>query len=145
MLRPYRVEPAHIDAVWPEAGPLLARALRLNRCLDLEDVESFVRAGSMDLLVVIDDDTQELVAALATEICSYPKLRSLRIVLAGGNDNRLMEWLDDMHALIEEGARRAGCAVLEIVGRGGWTRRLKGKGYTEVFVTIQKPVEADNE
>src|SRR5512139_2654679 len=125
MLQPLRVSPDQLDALWPEAGPLLALALRLNRCLDLEDVHDYIRCGSMDLLVVLDDETHELVAALATEIVDYPKLRSLRIVLSGGKDNRLLEWMDDMHALIEEGAKRAGCAVLEIIGRGGWTRRLK--------------------
>lgn len=144
MLQPLRVSPDQLDALWPEAGPLLALALRLNRCLDLEDVYDYIRCGSMDLLVVLDDETHELVAALATEIVDYPKLRSLRIVLSGGKDNRLLEWMDDMHALIEEGAKRAGCAVLEVIGRGGWVRRLADKGYTETFVTIQKVLEADN-
>lgn len=141
MLQPYRVDAEHLDAVWPEAGPLLARALRYNRCLDLDDVLAFVRSGAMDLLVVLDGDGA-VVAALATEIVDYPKLRSLRIVLAGGNDNRLLEWRDPMHDLIEAGARQAGCSVLEIVGRQGWLRRLKDKGYTETFVTVQKSLES---
>jgi hypothetical protein len=144
VLRPLRVAPEHLDDVWPEAAPLLARALRLNACLDLDDVHDFIRCGAMDLLVVVDGETGELVAALTSEIVDYPRLRSLRIVLAGANDNRLLEWMDEMHDLIETGARQAGCAVMEIIGRGGWLKRLAKQGYSETFLTIQKVLEAPN-
>ena len=138
-LRPLRVAPELVDLVWRDTEPLLAKAVALNGCLDTDDVREFIRAGAMDLLVVEDAETREIVAALTTEIQQYPKKKALRIVLAGGE--RLSEWMDSMHALIEDGARRAGCEVLEIIGRGGWVRALKKLGYGEVFTTIQKSLE----
>lgn len=141
-LTPYRIEPERLPEVWPEVGPQLARALRYNACIDMDDVLSFLEAGSMQLLVVIDEETGEIVASLATEITDYPKLRCLRIVLAGGE--RLTEWRDEMHDLIEAGAQAADCEVIEIVGRDGWVRRLADKDYHAVHVTIQRKVGGAN-
>ena len=70
------------------------------------------------------NNTDKLVeAAFVTEVCDYPQMRTMRWVLAGGNN--LEEWLSPLTEKVENWAKRNKCQRLEIVGRKGWTKVLR--------------------
>ena len=61
-------------------------------------------------------------AAIVTEIVQYPQFRTLRFWLAGGNLKTLVE----AEPALVNWSKSWGCKSVEIVGRRGWHRALKG-------------------
>lgn len=73
---------------------------------------------------------------IVTEIRQYPKAKVCRIWLAGGDMNELVnEMLPD----VEAWAKARGCGRVEICGRKGWKRVLKG--YREPYAVLTKEIE----
>lgn len=71
-------------------------------------------------------------AAALTQLLDCPTGRAVRVWAAGGN----REYLEAAQDSLEEWARGAGAARLEIVGRRGWLRALKG--YREVATIMTR-------
>jgi hypothetical protein len=63
-------------------------------------------------------------SAVVTEIAAYPQAKILRYFLAGGTN--LNNWLERIQNKIEEFAKRENCTHIEVAGRKGWVRKLKG-------------------
>ncbi len=100
---------------WRRAWPLLAPAAALAGTHDAADVKAACMAGRAQLWPAAD-------AAGVTELAAYPRLRALRLWLAGGR----RETLAGMLPAVEAFAARRGCTRIEILGRGGWERALPG-------------------
>ena len=71
-------------------------------------------------------------SAIVTEIIDYPKITSCRFFLAGGD---LIE-LRDAERQVCEWAKTVGCRRVEIAGRPGWERALRG--YDKAAVWLSK-------
>lgn len=71
-------------------------------------------------------------SAIITEIVDYPKRAVCRIWLAGGDLDELME----AEKSIAYWAKTQGCNGMEIVGRKGWSRKLKD--YRQSAVVLMK-------
>lgn len=69
-------------------------------------------------------------AALVTEIMDYPQKRVLRYWLAGGN----LETLLKVEPSIRHWSQLWGCVGIEIIGRKGWHRVLKGFKQTGIIL-----------
>ena len=74
---------------------------------------------------------------LVTEICSYPKLRSLHIFLAGGDLDEIKS-IDDT---LLEFAKQLNASVISLSGRRGWTKALADLDYRVAHVTMFKEVK----
>jgi len=61
-------------------------------------------------------------AGLVTEVISYPRRRTLRFWLAGGN----IETLKELEEQAIEWSKGYNCVACEIIGRRGWVRALDG-------------------
>ena len=61
-------------------------------------------------------------SAIVTEIVDYPQKAMCRIWLAGGDD---LDELMQAEVAISEWAKTQGCDGMEIIGRRGWSRKLK--------------------
>lgn len=72
--------------------------------------------------------------AAVTEVINYPQRRTVVVLLAGG----------DLDAILGEGseleqfAEIVGATAIEIVGRKGWARVLRDRGYAERAVYLIK-------
>lgn len=94
----------------------------------LDDVERMVRSGAAQLwstaksaaVTVIEDDPQE---------------RRLLIWLAGGD---LGELTEEVLPRMEDWARARGCRRVLVVGRPGWERALRPKGFAPLARLIAK-------
>ena len=97
---------------WKRCGPFLERALG---AWTLEAVEQEIRAGRAQFWPMDH-------SAVVTQIHTYPRGKVLRIWLAGGQWDELAHYLPSADAY----ARAQGCVAVEVEGRPGWERLLKG-------------------
>jgi hypothetical protein len=77
-------------------------------------------------------------SAVLSEIIDYPKLRTHRLWLAGGD----LEELLAMEQYMAAQARLIGCTRQDLDGRLGWQRVLKTRGYSSATVTMHRELAA---
>lgn len=102
-----------VDLRWPEAAPMLAKALDTQESLSIESVYQGVKDGKFHLWV--GDDV-----AIITEIQQFPLERICVGVLCGGAV--VERWESTMNAAVTRYARAMGCRAVVIVGRRGWSK-----------------------
>ena len=114
------VQPEDVEYVWYKVEPILARAVsRSEGELKTNDILNFVIEGDMQLWIVAEN--KEIIAALVTQIITYPQKRILRLVsLAGEDFNKFKHFLD----MVQSFAIQKGCTALELWGRKGWKKLL---------------------
>lgn len=111
-------------ATWKQAEILLARIDQDTHTL--EDIKAAIDAKIAQLWAGRD-------SVIVTELIGFPRKRVCRIWLAAGDMDELTgEMLPD----VEDWAKAEGCATVEIIGRKGWTRVLKG--YREPVAVLEK-------
>jgi bacterioferritin (cytochrome b1) len=109
-----------INYVWEQVEPLIKRAL--DDSYTARDVLDGIIRNSFQLFISWENNKVE--CAVVTEVADYPRKRILRYVLAGGNN--LENWLEPIQEKIEEFATNNYCQAIEVAGRKGWLRKLKG-------------------
>lgn len=106
---------------WDRCAPYLEPAL--DGC-SLEDVHAAIRDGRARLWPLER-------SAAVTEILRYPRLRALRVWLAGGDLDELRRNMGTLDAY----ARACGCDRIEVDARKGWQRVLTDYEMTRVVLT----------
>ena len=109
-----------INYVWEQVEPLIERAL--DDSYTARDVLDGIIRNSFQLFISWENNKVE--CAVVTEVADYPRKRILRYVLAGGNN--MDNWLEPIQNKIEEFATKNYCQAIEVAGRKGWLRKLKG-------------------
>ena len=119
-MKAHLLDPDDVECVWDKVEPILARVVsRSEGELETEDILDLVTEGRMQLWIVADD--KEIIAALVTQIITYPQKKVLRLVsLAGEDFNKFKHFLD----MVQSFAIRKGCTALELWGRKGWKKLL---------------------
>jgi hypothetical protein len=114
---------------WARCAPWLEAALdHAGRTHSLEDVRALVECGEARLW---PGARSALVALVETD----PGDRRLLIWLAGGEREELET---EILPLAEAWGRETGCRRALIVGRPGWERTLKSKGYAPLARIVAK-------
>ena len=114
------VSSKNIEKYWKKVSPLLTKAL--DETYNIEDIYEGLIAKKMQLFISINKNQIE--CAVVTEIAVYPQSKVLRYFLAGGIN--LDNWLDRIQDAIQDFAKSQNCTHLEVAGRKGWVRKLKG-------------------
>ena len=119
-LKAHLLDPDDVEYVWEKVEPILARVIPHSEGeLETGDILDLVTEGSMQLWIVAEN--KEIIAALVTQIITYPQKRILRLVsLAGEDFNKFKHFLD----IVESFAIQKGCTALELWGRKGWKKLL---------------------
>ena len=119
-LKAHLLDPDDVEYVWEKVEPILARVIPHSEGeLETDDILDLVTEGSMQLWIVAEN--KEIIAALVTQIITYPQKRILRLVsLAGEDFNKFKHFLD----IVESFAIQKGCTALELWGRKGWKKLL---------------------
>jgi hypothetical protein len=115
--------------IWTQVAPLLSKAL--DGTYDIIDVERGLQENRFQLFISWNNGVE---SAVITEVAEYPKAKILRYVLAGGTN--LDNWLEEIQEVIERFAKRNNCTQLEVAGRKGWVKKLKG--YEEKAILLSK-------
>lgn len=108
---------------WTRAAPLLEPALDGSYTLD--DVRAELAAGRAQLWTLPQ-------SAVVTQVHHYPRLRVLRVWLAGGDLDELRR---NTHRL-DDVARQFGCDAVELEARKGWSRVMDD--YDTLKVVLRK-------
>ena len=115
-----RVPSEDVKFIWSQIKPLLEKAL--DETYTIDDIYKGLIEDRMQLFISWNDDRVE--SAVVTEIAQYPQSKVLRYFLAGGVN--LENWLERIQKVIEKFAKKENCTHLEVAGRKGWVRKLKG-------------------
>ena len=115
-----RVPCEDVDFIWSQVAPLLSKAL--DETYTINDIQSGLFNDRMQLFISWNNNKVE--SAVVTEIAQYPQSKVLRYFLAGGSN--LENWLERIQEIIEKFAKKENCTHLEVAGRKGWVRKLKG-------------------
>lgn len=115
-----RVPSEDVEFIWSQIKPLLEKAL--DETYTIDDIYKGLIEDRMQLFISWNDERVE--SAVVTEIAQYPQSKVLRYFLAGGVN--LENWLERIQKVIEKFAKKENCTHLEVAGRKGWVRKLKG-------------------
>lgn len=123
-----------IDNIWPVAEHLLKRVE--DHKVHLSDMYEFVRQGVWMLWVCQIPDTNEITSVIITEFIEYPQVTNLRVIFLSGDDE---DWAYGM-SVFEDFARINQCHDVEVLGRKGWERVLKSRGFKLNHITLSKEI-----
>ena len=106
-----------------------------DRHVKVEDMELHVRSGEWLLWLVTDED-QCLHALAITTFVYYPQLTAFRIIFTAGDNE---DWASRMGEL-ETFAATNGAQEVEVLGRKGWERVLRDRGFEFQNITLSKRI-----
>lgn len=110
-----------LEAVLPQVHPWLKDVEKLvSGKLTYPQLIDGIYHGRAQLWLVKRDAP---VAAIVTEILTYPSVRYCHVMIVSGGGNA-KEWHRPVIEQIEGWAKRQGCDKVEMYGRKGWLRLL---------------------
>ncbi|MBN9535027.1 MAG: hypothetical protein J0H10_16930 [Alphaproteobacteria bacterium] len=115
---------------WARCRPWIEAALPSTRGTHtIQDIEEGIAEGRFQFW-------PGKKSAIVTEIVVYPQYKALNFFLVGGD---LSELINEMEPAITRWAKHAyGCKCVALIGRKGWARALRSKGYEEVMTVTVK-------
>ena len=114
-----QVPPEDLHIIWNQVEPKIIKAL--DDCYTAKDILDGLIQKRFQLFISWEDKVE---SAVITEIAQYPRKRILRYFLAGGKN--LDNWLEPIQKEIEQFAKNNQCDAIEVAGRKGWSKKLKG-------------------
>ena len=120
-----------VGDVWPDVLELVEQALAHGggRYAPEDFFEALLRR-EMQLWTVRTGD--RLIGLAITELRNYPRQRRCRYLLLAGDG---FEHWQHLQRDIENWARANGCTAMEMCGRRGWERKLRGWRATHLEMT----------
>tara|TARA_R100001463_G_scaffold25735_3_gene60766 strand:- start:1709 stop:2098 length:390 start_codon:yes stop_codon:yes gene_type:complete len=108
-----------IHFIWNEVESLIKKAL--DDCYTTDDILKGLIFDKFQLFISWENKVE---SAVITEVAQYPQKKICRYFLAGGNN--INNWLEPIQETIEKFAKHNNCNSIEVAGRKGWARKLKG-------------------
>jgi hypothetical protein len=129
----------HVSAAIPGLLPYLAESEVWSRGRSkVDDILRFVLNGQMQLWVVFCKEEQKLYGHVITEVKQYPQCKMLVIQYCAGKTNYMQYAEDKMYDVLDSFAKNTGCVGIELIGRPGWGKHVKKRGYEVQSVMYQK-------
>lgn len=104
----------------------------------MDDILRFLFNGQMQLWMVFSPEQQQVYGYVITEVKAYPQCKMLVIQYCAGEENHMQYCEDKMYELLDKFAKESGCIGIELVGRPGWGKHVKKRGYEIQSVMYQK-------
>jgi hypothetical protein len=82
--------------------------------------------------------------ALITKVEKYPRMCMLHVLHCAGDKGHMEEVADEVYAALDAFAKFNHCSGVEFIGRPGWERHVKERGFEVRSVTYQKFFEGDD-
>lgn len=123
-----------IDKNWSDITNYLERLVD-EKC-SLEDMYNKITDGDWHLWVATDYDSNEIYAVAITAFIEYPRSTNLRMIFVSGDGENWPIALKvfEHFALVND------CHEVEVLGRKGWERVLRDRGYELKSVTLRKRI-----
>ena len=114
-----KVPQEDLHIIWNEVEPLIKKALD-DSYTAIDILDGLVK-NAFQLFISWEDKVE---SAVITEVIQYPQKKVCRYFLAGGSN--INNWLEPIQQEIEKFAKYNQCDAIEVAGRKGWLRKLKG-------------------
>lgn len=128
------IHPQNLDLALKDVARHIHAALEhSDNKYTYEDVIGLLKAESLILWVVYNDEIEKAIGCLLTETIRYPQRQCLYIFLLGGDDfDGMTQCLDEL----QEYAKGIGCDSIEFFGREGWERRLQRFQFKKIHTVM---------
>ena len=113
--------------LWPAVSGYLEKAMSYYPFMTAGDVQAQLLAGQAQLLVVVDGNRIPICAVMESR--ETPSCRVAWILALGGKVGSLAEHSDVLQEVIEGWSRAHGCSSIAAIGRRGWSRAWKQRGW----------------
>jgi len=128
-----------VDQYWSHVLPMLSKAFDYaSMKVDEQDVYTDIMSGDQTLWVAFEGTPLNLVGAFTVRVKSFPAGKALCGEHLGGD--RLNEWVDELFNTMEGYAIHLGITRLELIGRRGWEKLLKSKGWKANTIVYEKEI-----
>jgi hypothetical protein len=104
----------------------------------VDDIVRFIINGQMQLWVIFSPEEQKAYGHVITEVKQYPQCKMLIIQYCAGEHNHMQFVEDKMYDVLDDFAKNTQCAGIELIGRPGWGKHVKKRGYEVQSVMYQK-------
>lgn len=139
MIKISAVPPELVPDYWEIALPLFAKSFRYSSLkINEQDVYEDIMRGNQSLWIVFDESPVNTIGAFTIRVKNYPAGQTLCGEHLGGE--RLEDWADMLFEIMERYARDLGIKNLELIGRRGWEKILKPKGWEGKLVVFEKEI-----
>ena len=129
----------HCERMMNVALQLLAPAIkRSSGRWTIENVRDGLIEGREQLWLVFNKD-KDIVAATTTMIQAYPNMDMLEIIFLGGVG--FDEWSESSVNVLKNFAKDCGCDGIETIGRKGFLKPMKGRGFNTPYVVYENLFE----
>lgn len=123
-----------IPAIWTHCEPNLQKAVgESNGELTIEGVLETLLSGA-GILIAMYNGGEIVANAMIEKRIFKSGLATLNITLVGGT--MIEEWADDFIDIMDKIAAEQGCSEVRGMGRKGWARYLKSKGYKHAHTVM---------
>jgi hypothetical protein len=139
-----------VKDVWLEILPYVRKLVAKGngRVTELSLFEECLN-GEAHLWISFDDmdSTNHIVAFIMTKVRQYPKKRLLSFEYIGGE--RIEDWFSQAHDFISQWAQvpesQGGpqCDGVQAIGRLGWVRYLKPRGWEQQYCIYERMFDGD--
>lgn len=132
------INPNDLDFYWGFVSEYLESALEhTDGEISLKDIHSDIVNRERQLWIIKRDACY--IAAIVTQIYSYNSgIKIGEITIAGGKEHRLWDHFTDV---VGEWFKDQGCKFIDIIGRPGWQRLYKDRGFKTAYVQLRKKLE----
>ena len=133
------IPPENVDQVWPLIEDRIEEACLTSRGKEKAfDIRRSARYGEKQIWVVWDEPAKDVLAAVVTEIATYPRKKVCHIQICVGAERE--RWQHHLQ-IIEAWAKENGCQGMSLVARPGWSRILKRYGYDTTHHLVEKDLQ----
>jgi hypothetical protein len=130
-----------ISLFWDDACQHFERSFNYSPIfVDKDELLVDCLNGDLTLWVVYDETPDQMIGAFTVRIKKYPGGTVLSGEHLGGS--RLDEWADQLFDMMDQYAKLYNVSALELIGRRGWEKILKPRGWTADLVTFHRKVQS---
>lgn len=130
----------HVPHYWDSAFRLLKKAFTHAPVpVREEDVLMDCLNGNQTLWLIYEGHPLNIIAAVTVRVKQYPTTKSVCSEHLGGE--RAEEWIDLLEETITSYGKTIGATSIEVIGRQGWWKHLKNRGWDTGMVMYHKEIE----
>jgi len=130
------IQAEDLDLYWPFVIEYISSALEhTDGEITLSEIHAAIANQTRQLWII--KHNSEYIAAIVTQIYSYDgsNLKIGEVTMAGGSQHDIWDHFTDV---VGEWFKEQGCKFIDIIGRPGWQRLYRDRGFRTAYVQLRK-------
>ena len=127
-----------VERFWQFAEPYVKRALdHTSGEFAPADLKMLCKDRVIQLWLI--SEGERIIGACTTEIVVYPSRKHCRVITLAGS--KAPEWTGMFDIMLQDWAKKQGCAAIEAFVKKGYVSILANYGYKPKYTTVIKEIE----